>query len=190
MLELSQLITSIYPLSNASVYALLQIIEVVSRQKGHILFHENEIHNELYIIQKGYARAFTEIKDTNTTFWFGGEGTVLLSMNSVIHNEKGYESIMLLEDSELLKMNYQKLQNLYSSNIEIANWGRVFLGKELVKTEKRLIDRLVKPATERYLDLLLHHPDTIQRVPLQYIASYLGITQVSLSRIRSEIGKT
>ncbi|MEG2100855.1 MAG: Crp/Fnr family transcriptional regulator, partial [Flavobacterium sp.] len=80
-----------------------------------------------------------------------------------------------------------KLQKLFEIDIHIANWGRKFAEKELIKTEERLISHQFSNATERYLELLQNNPQLIQRVQLGYIASYLGISQVSLSRIRAEI---
>lgn len=108
-------------------------------------------------------------------------------MKSYVANEKGYEDIELLEDCELYELKAAQLQKLFEEQIDIANWGRKFAEKELVKTEERLISRQFRTATERYINLLKNNPDLIQRVQLGHIASYLGITQVSLSRIRAEI---
>lgn len=108
-------------------------------------------------------------------------------MKSYVANQKGYEDIELLEDCQLYELKTKDLQALFEKDIHIANWGRKFAEQELVKTEERLISRQFKTATERYKDLLKNHPDLIQRVQLGHIASYLGITQVSLSRIRAEI---
>lgn len=108
-------------------------------------------------------------------------------MKSYVENERGYEDIELLEDCELYELKTEKLQKLFEEDLYIANWGRKFAEKELIKTEERLISRQVKSATIRYQELLSNSPSLIQRVQLGYIASYLGITQVSLSRIRAEI---
>ena len=68
--------------------------------------------------------------------------------------------------------------------IHIANWGRKLAEKELLKIESRIISSEMMSAKERYDELIKNSPSLIQRVPLKHIASYLGITQVSLSRIR------
>lgn len=78
------------------------------------------------------------------------------------------------------------MENLFRKNIEIANWGRSFLGKEIMKVENRLIEYQFANASERYEALMKNKPKLLQRVPLGIIASYLGITQVSLSRIRGK----
>lgn len=97
------------------------------------------------------------------------------------------EDIELLEDCELYELKIQNLQKLFEKDIFIANWGRRFAEQELIKTEERLISRQFRTARERYKELLKNNSDLIQRVQLGHIASYLGITQVSLSRIRAEI---
>ena len=79
------------------------------------------------------------------------------------------------------------MQNLFYKDINIANWGRRFAEQELIKTEERLISRQFSNATERYKELLENNPDLLLRIQFGYIASYLGITQVSLSRIRAEL---
>jgi len=76
---------------------------------------------------------------------------------------------------------------LYNSDIQVANWGRKFAEQELVKIEERFISRQCKTAVERYRELIGNDPDLLQRVQLIHIASYLGITPVSLSRIRAEL---
>lgn len=101
-------------------------------------------------------------------------------------NEKGYEDIELLENCDLYELRASDLQQLFNKDIHIGNFGRRFAKKELVKTEERLISMQIRTASERYKELLKSSPDIVQRVQC-YIASYLGITQVSLSRIRAEI---
>ena len=84
-------------------------------------------------------------------------------------------------------MKTQNLRKLFDEDIHIANWGRRYLEQELMKMEEQLISRQFRTAKERYKQLLKDNPSLIQRVQLGHIASYLGITQVSLSRIRGEI---
>jgi CRP-like cAMP-binding protein len=101
--------------------------------------------------------------------------------------KKGYENIELLENSELYRLATHNLQKLFLEDVQIANWGRKFAEQELIKTEERFISGQFRTATERYVELLQNNPGLIQRVQLGYIASYLGITQVTLSRIRASI---
>lgn len=155
--------------------------------KGYHLLEARKIETNIYFLQKGIVRAYTPIKGKKVTFWFGCEGATVVSLKSYVDNKPGYETIELMEDSVLYVLRKKDLFELFEKDINIANWGRKFVEIELIKAEERIISLLFKNASERYNDLLGSMPDLLQRIPLGIIASYLGITQVSLSRIRAKI---
>lgn len=185
-MNIDAIIQDIYQVPEHSAALLNACIREVSHPKGYVLFRQNKIEEKLYFIRKGIVRAYSSHEDNDITFWFGKEGDPVLSMNSYVQGTKGYESIELLEDSELYELKVSELEALFLKDIHIANWGRKLAEKELVKTEERLISRQFKTASERYSELMRDSPHLLQRVQLGYIASYLGITQVSLSRIRNK----
>lgn len=186
-MQIDQILDNIYPLPEEQKQMLKENIAEVNYPKGHILLRADRIETTIYFIKKGIVRAYADKADNEITFWFGKEGDPVISMRSYVANQKGYEDIELLEDCELFALQTNKLQELFASDIHIANWGRKLAERELVKTEEWLISHQFRTATERYKELLKDNADLIQRVQLGHIASYLGITQVSLSRIRSEI---
>jgi CRP-like cAMP-binding protein len=77
-----------------------------------------------------------------------------MSLKSYVTGQKGYEDVELLEDCELYQLKTEVLENLYQSDIHIANWGRKLAELELVKTEERFIARQFRTASERYHELL------------------------------------
>ena len=81
----------------------------------------------------------------------------------------------------------ERLQRLYQSDIHISNWGHRYVEYACIKSEKLFIARQFKTSLERYRELIDEYPDITQRIPLGIIAYYLGISQVSLSRIRARI---
>lgn len=184
---INQILDNIYPLSEESKQIIIKYIAEVSFPKGHILLRADRVEKNIYFIKQGIVRAYSKTGDSETTFWFGKEGDTVISMKSYVANKKGYEDIELLENCLLYELNIRNLQQLFNQDIHIANWGRKLAEKELVKTEERLISQQFRTATERYKELLKNSPDLIQRVQLGHIASYLGITQVSLSRIRADV---
>lgn len=186
-MEIEQILDQIYLLPEPSKLILKSCATEVSYAKGLILLHADKIETTIYFIRKGIARAYSNRDDNEVTFWFGKEGDTVLSMKSYVAKQKGYEDIELLENCDLYELKSEKLQKLFEEDIHIANWGRKFAEKELVKTEERLISRQFRTASERYKELLIDYPHLIRRVQLGHIASYLGISQVSLSRIRAEI---
>lgn len=186
-MQIDKIIDEIYPLPDTSKQTLKNSITKVDFLKGHILLRADKIERSIYFMKKGIARAYSKTADNEITFWFGKEGDPIISMKSYVANQKGYEDIELLENCELYLLKASDLQQFFNHDIHIANWGRKFAEQELVKTEERFISRQFRTAKERYRELLINNPDLIQRVQLGYIASYLGITQVSLSRIRANI---
>ncbi|KAF2330609.1 Crp/Fnr family transcriptional regulator [Flavobacterium daemonense] len=186
-MEIDQILDKIHPLSPASKLILKKNILEVSLPNHTLIIQADKVEKNIYFIKKGIARTFSNAGENEITFSFGKEGDTIASLKSYISSEKGYENIELLENSELYELNTEALQNLFNENIEIANWGRKFAENELLKAEERLISRQLGTAADRYMQLLKNYPDLIQRVQLGHIASYLGITQVSLSRIRTNI---
>ncbi|MFC3561277.1 Crp/Fnr family transcriptional regulator [Pedobacter jamesrossensis] len=174
-------------LSNEALKLLAECFSVVNHYKGEILVQAEKTEPYFYVIIEGIARAYSDGENQQITFWFGQKDNILFSYNSYINNKPGYENIELLENCKLYKIKIADLLCLYAVNIELANWGRKIIETELIVTEKRLIDRLFKTATERYQDFLVQTPELGKKVALKYIASYLGVTQVTLSRIRATI---
>ncbi|HMS68487.1 MAG TPA: Crp/Fnr family transcriptional regulator [Saprospiraceae bacterium] len=186
-MKIDQILDNIYPIPDSSKSMIKNLITEVTYPKGHILLRADKIVKSIYFIKKGIVRAYSSLENNEITFWFGKEGDTAISMKSYVSNEKGYEDIELLENCEFYELKTEKLRDLFEKDIHIANWGRKYAEKELIKTEERLISRQFRTASERYKELLNENPELIQRVQLGHIASYLGITQVSLSRVRAEI---
>lgn len=186
-MEFIELLEHISPLSNECKKSLLQHVSEITFPKGTRIIEADKNSHYIYFIKKGIVRAFTETKQEELTFWIGKEGNPVISIQNYVANESSYETIETLEDCILYRINMELLQQKYHSDISLANWGRKFAEQELIRTEKRLIERLTQSATERYQNILTNEPELLQRVSLGIIASYLGISQVSLSRIRAEI---
>jgi len=172
-------------LSDESLNLLANHIKLVKFKKGKMIIQANKTEPYFYILKRGIARAYSDGENQQITFWFGQAGDVLFSFNSYINQLPGYENIELLEDAELYQIKLNNLFSLYQSNLELANWGRKIAERELISTEKRLIERTFKEAKERYEAFMHQSPELAKRVALKHIASYLGVTQVTLSRIRA-----
>ena len=185
--ELYTMLQSVYPLPATAAGALAAACSPVEHPKGTLLFRAGRLENAIYFIRQGIVRAYCDQDDHEVTFWFGREGDTVLSYNSYIHDKPGYEFVELLEHAQLFRLSCSRLQELFQSDIHIANWGRKMAERELVKTEERLISRQFRTASERYAELLEESPELLQRVQLGHIASYLGINQVTLSRIRAQV---
>jgi len=185
-LDFKSIVNSIYAVSEGSFVELEKTVELVEYPKGHILSEEGKIERYLYFLAKGLVRAYTIRNGEEVTFWFGMEGSIVCSMRNYIEKKPSYETIDLLENSLFYRVLAEDIESLYEQNIEWANWGRKYIEHEVINVENRLIEQQFLSATERYHSLIKNNPLILQRVPLGIIASYLGITQVSLSRIRAK----
>jgi CRP-like cAMP-binding protein len=179
-------IKAIYPLEEVHLTMLVNQLKRIQLPKSHLIIQAGKLEPALYFIEQGIARAYLDDPDHRITFWFGMEGDIILSYNSYINGSPGYENIELLEQSIVYELNTSVLQQLYLQHPALANWGRKLAEIELIRTEERYIASLFKTAKHRYSELLALYPSLLQRVPLGHIASYLGVSQVTLSRIRAE----
>jgi CRP-like cAMP-binding protein len=186
-MNIDQIITGLYVLPEPSKAALKAKAKECTFPKGHLLLKAHSVEKSMYFIAKGVVRAYADAPGGQITFWFGMEGAPVLPMKSYISGEKSYESIELLEDCKLYAFNINDLKALYEQDVHLANWGRKLAEYELVKTEERLISMQFRTAQERYADLIKTQPQLLLRVQLGHIASYLGMSQVSLSRIRADL---
>ena len=186
-MDINRIINSICPLPDRTMLMLTGIVSEITYPKGYVLLKADKVEPNIYFLKRGIVRAYADGRDHEITFWFGKEGDPVISMKSYVLDGRGYEYIELLEQCDLYAINIRQLKELFQEDIHVANWGRKLAEGELLKTEERLISRQFKTASERYKELISHHPHLLQRVQLSYIASYLGITQASLSRIRAEI---
>jgi CRP-like cAMP-binding protein len=118
---LSHISNTIYPLPEASIQKLEEHISEVSFPKGHILLRANKVESSIYFIKKGIARLYTQTPDNEITFLFCKEGDTLMSLKSYVTGQKGYEDVELLEDCELYQLKTEVLEDLYQSDIHIAN---------------------------------------------------------------------
>jgi len=107
-------------------------------------------------------------------------------MLSSYGEKPGYEYVDLLEDSMIYSVPIEILNEFYHQNIEIANWSRLVHQQAFLDLELRHIALISQSAKERYWNFTKERPDLLERVDLQYIASFLGVTQVTFSRLSAQ----
>lgn len=184
---MESILTHTFGIPGDSLAKLIGIVRIIDLPKGHLVLGAGKLERDIYFMVQGIARVYYYRDGNAATLCFNSEGDVLISLKSYIENQPGYENIELLEPSRLLQLKTNDLNKLYASDIHIANWGRRLAELELIKTEERLMSKLFNTASERYRELIQKQPQLLQRVQLGHIASYLGISQVTLSRIRAEV---
>ena len=174
-----------YPVSDSSLEVLFSYMKKMELPKKHLLIHGGVLDRHVYFIEKGFCRSYCLRDGEEITIWFSREGDITFAMKDLYHNEPGYEYVELLENCTLYAIAINDLNNLYETNIEIANWGRVIHQECLLYMDQHHNDQLFLSAKERYAQLLKELPDVIHRANQNYISSYLGITPQHLSRLRA-----
>ena len=166
-----------------------QLISTVSRKNipvKTILQEAGRVANQIYFVEKGISRTFYYKDGKDITYWIAAEGDFVGSMASFFSRKPGNKYVETLEDCILWEFDYPKLEKLFDMSVEFERAGRLFANHAISLLEKRFDDLHFNSAKERYNILIDHHPQIIQRVSLGIIASYLGITQETLSRIRNQ----
>src|SRR5690606_17981423 len=180
------IIQRIAPLHAADQLVLLALFEEVVFAKHHNIIETGKNSRYLYFLKTGSCRIFYYKEDREVILDFAFPGDALVSLNSYVHGKPGYETIQSLEPVTVYRIDSAQLQSLFSNTLGIASWGRKLAEVETLKIEYRLMSKLVITAREGYQDLLDRAPELVNQLKLGYIASYLGISQVTLSRIRAK----
>lgn len=181
------LIDEIVKLNKLSENALQFIqskIETKSIKKNGELLRNGENCNYFYFVNKGILRSYYFQEDKEVTNWFALENDFATSIYSFISRNQSYENIEALEDTTLEMLSNNSLQEIYTKFPETERTGRLIIENYYISLEERIVSIQFKTAKERYDKLLAKHPGIILRAPMGAIASYLGITQETLSRIR------
>jgi len=172
------------PLSKGAEKAIVEISNLVTIKKNKDLQPIGHTCKTIYFIKKGVARIyyFKDAIDITERFFF--ENSIIARVESLFTGKPSRKAIQILEDAEIIAINSIQLFKLYDTYPEIERLFRKIFEAAYVETVNRIEGMQFHSAEERYNALLNEAPNVLMRVPLKYVASFLGITQVSLSRIR------
>ena len=179
-------IKSFTHLSEAGEAALAAVLQRLDLPKGHLLLRPGAICHYLYFIEKGLTRTWYIKDGKDVTDWISAENSIAVSIISFLQRQPDRRGIQLLEDSILWAISSSDLEMLYQQYPEICQMGRLLLSHGIIQLQQRFDDLHFTNAHDRYQHLIQSTPSLVNRVPLGMIASWLGITQETLSRIRSQ----
>jgi CRP-like cAMP-binding protein len=156
-------------------------------RKGSFLAIEGEVTKEAYFLIKGCCRFYHVKNEKAVTHWFSFENTFVTSLRSFTTQTPSVEYIQAIENCTVLSLKYDELNSLYA---KYQQWER--LGRLIMEDfSRQMLDKLTAlqtlTAKQRYIMLLQSEPRIIQRIPLNHVSSYLGISGETLSRVHSEI---
>ncbi len=170
---------------------LKQLDSIVTTRKiakGELIIPEGNICNELYFIKTGIVRSYyTTDAGEEMTYCITFGNTFMTALSSLISNQPTAENLQAVTATELDVIQKADLEKLYTLSPNWLRVGKYFIEQEYLEMEKRFFSFQKDKGKERYRELLQKNPEYIMQIPLQYLASYLGVTPRHLSRLRREV---
>lgn len=156
-------------------------------KKKETLLDVGQVENYLSYVQRGIIRQYIPLENVDLTFGFVFGGSFVSGYDSFLLQKPSEYRLEALTEGVLWQLSYHDLQEVYKSS-RIGNFiGRKASEELYLKKSKREISLLQDSAEERYLKLFEERPELLRKIPLKYIASYIGVTPQALSRIRRRI---
>jgi len=174
------------PLTSACQEALLDIAKILNVKKDSTLVREGQYSDKTYYIVKGCARAYYLKDGKDISDWFAFENEFISSIVSFFTHKPSPHFIELLEDSTLIEFSREHIQHFSDTYHDFDRLIRVIVTKTMLSQQERIASIQFQNAEQKYKNILAIHPNITNRIPLTHIASYLGITLETLSRIRSQ----
>ena len=195
MESLQKAIIAVSPLSNESMNAFLNAWKHWSTTKDFFLVKENTVSDYIYFIEKGVARIYYYKnarpddpfgRGKEITEWIALDGQFFLSITSFFQRTPSHLIIQTIETSKVYGIHHDDFMRLADKYHDIERLLRKMVTLSLILSQQRMDSIQFESAQQRYEKLLQTTPQIVQRVPLTFIASFLGITLETLSRIRSQ----
>lgn len=186
MERILQSIHALVPLSADTERALRACLVPCRFAKKHLLVEEGRRAEAAYFIERGITRSYWLVNGEEITTSFAAEGSIVFSMDELYYDRPSEEFVETLEETTACRIGLNDLRRLFETNLELANWGRIIHQNEYRRLHRSHKERLTLSAAKRYEAFCQQFPDVVQRVQLGYIASYLGVTLPTLSRLRGK----
>lgn len=184
MESLFSLLSSIYPITPLFREAIAKELTWLSLPKHYLLLEAPRIADHAYYLDSGFALTYSFIKGEKQVDGFWLSGQIVCSSKSLFEQTPSNEYIQLVKQSEVICISYKSIMNLLKIFPEANFIYRVVMNQYYEQVRERIRDMQLLDAADRYEKLLGRYPGIEQVIPQEYIASYLGITPQSLSRIK------
>ena len=176
---------SVHPISDKAAEAVSAMAKLIHLKKYAELQPIGHTCKTIYFLKHGLARIYYFKEDIDITESFSFENSIVVRYESLFNGQASRKAIQVLEDSEVVSLDAYKFFALFKEFPDLEKAFNNIVKNALIDNNCRIESIQFHSAEERYNDLIKEQPDVIKRVPLKYIASFLGITPVSLSRIRA-----
>ncbi|NDC41881.1 MAG: Crp/Fnr family transcriptional regulator [Chitinophagia bacterium] len=185
MQPLEQYIRGYFGITTHDVTGIIQCFEPVTVRKGDYFLKAGRYSDRLGFVQQGLVREFVAVGDKEVTKWICSPGYFAVDLASFMFGGLATSSFQALTDAELMVLGREAYQQLPQLVPGWPDLEKRFLGRCFTILEQRVVSLLSLTAEERYQQLFAHNSDLFNTVPLQYLASMLGMTPETLSRLRN-----
>lgn len=188
--QLIQLISERAQLSDVERELCIQYFEPILYPKNRVIEEEGKVPQYLYFVVSGFVRLFHyNDKGDEVTTHINCPPGFITSYSNFTNQTRSDENLECITDCELLRITKTDLDLLIRESSAFKNFSFLVFQQSLSYNEKRAKELATLTAEKRYLKLMTEHPELLHNVPMQYIASFLGMNPKSLSRIRKQIFK-
>lgn len=174
-------------LTEDEILILRDAVQIKTVPKNEIIFSEGNIANKIYFILEGCVRLYVNVGGQDRTTFFYGDGEFLWAGKSYIYKIPAKENYQALEETTLAIFDQEVTDYLLSNFPKFEHIVRLAAEDELMKCQQLITSFVSLTAEERYVELMRTNANLFQRVPQKYIASYLGVSAETLSRIKKRV---
>lgn len=180
-------LNNIVPMDDETFNKALDYLQVEKISKNEFLIKEGQVCKKVAFVYKGLFRVFNNKDGVEVNTCFCPENSMASSLNSVINQAPSSESIQAIEDSIIISISLEICIQLSINSIQWQRVRQFFTEKECIRLSERANSLSFETALEKYKNIINNQPYLVQRVPIQHLASYIGVSRETLSRIRSKI---
>jgi len=184
MEQLRNCISNQIDIDKNSLESIVSSFEVKTVKKGDFFLKSGKVCRKMAFIISGYLRMYDIVDGKEITFWVGSSGKFITSLSSFIFETENFWNIQAVTDCEILVIRREKHFELCKQQPKWLEFDNLLLAHSFALLEKNMFSQLHTTAQQRFENLLEEEPALFNHVPLQHIASMLGITPESLSRLR------
>jgi CRP-like cAMP-binding protein len=188
--KLIKFVRHVLPMPLGKAQELVERFQEKEVSKNDYILREGHVCKESCFIEEGLMRAYTydvDGNDVTTAFYAAGEYAI--DIFSFFKQVPSKENIQALTDCKIWSMGYEDMQISFHTLPEFREFGRLNITNHYGLLKQRMLSMIQETADQRYANLMRSNPEILRHAPLKHIASYLGITDTSLSRIRKDLVK-
>lgn len=175
-------------LSDTDIAEFEQLLKKRDVKKGEYFIQNGAVCKSIAFVMSGIFRTyFISDKWEEVTYCLTFPNNFLTAYSSYLTGNSTQENIQAIQDAELYIISKEEMENLADNNITWLIFLKFMAEQQYMELENRIFQLQKKNALSKYKNLIENYPQLVQQIPLQYLASYLGITQRHLTRIRKEI---